>query len=275
MVRSTVVNFADVLSKQNIKLHLSTINTVKSVSDGVLQQWKVIFIYIYIIYIFFNVINILFEYLDLDCHSFLSTTLFIVYTDECSSPTPVTMDNVDTPAPVNVTKRKCVVRLRNENLDALGFTTPNTKSRAQSRGHLLFTHSPPKNDRPGRVYQLESDRLKSRVEQIDQNRVGKYGVVSSFRKIAYTPPKSLSRQIKSVRREIESELEATEPATTTPAPSVVKDPRPRSRGVYVSMIDPYMIGSTDLVEAMEFIQQVVSSVWKTITRWKCVWWTLA
>lgn len=190
------------------------------------------------------------------CHAVLYPS-FIIYTDEYLSPSSVTQNNVDTPSPADVAMRKCVVRLRNENLDALGFI-PSTKSRAHSRGYCLYAHSPSKDGRQGRVYMLGSDRLKLRVAQIDQNQVSKCGLVSPFRKIGYTPPKSLSRRNKSVRRKLENQLKA-KPATDTsaPTPSVTKDPQPHSRGVYVPMIDPYMIGSTDLAEVTEFVEQVV------------------
>ena len=181
-----------------------------------------------------------------------------MYIDECLSPSPVAQNSVDTPSPADVVMRKCVVRLRNENLDALGFI-PSTKSRVHSRGHLLFAHSPTKNGRQGRLYILGSDRLKLRVDQLDQNKVSKCGLVSPFRKIGYTPPKSLSRQNNPVRRKLENEMEKmTTTDTSAPAPtSVTKDPKPHSRGVYVPMIDPYMIGSTDLAEVMEFVEQIV------------------
>ena len=42
--------------------------------------------------------------------------------------------------------------------------------------------------------------------------------------------------------------------TTTPDES---HPKLRSHGVYVSVLDPYMMGSTDYAEAMEVVDQVV------------------
>ena len=75
-----------------------------------------------------------------------------------------------------------------------------------------------------------------------------------------TPPKH------STRRELAPELEkvllydvaasSTEIAVLS-AETTKPTPKPHTHGVYVPMMDPYMLGSTDYSEALEFIDHIV------------------
>ena len=55
---------------------------------------------------------------------------------------------------------------------------------------------------------------------------------------------------------MEVENAAGADATTSATNPDKSRPKPRSRGVYVSVLDPYMIGSTDYAETMEIVDQV-------------------
>ena len=160
---------------------------------------------------------------------------------------------------------ECNRRLRKCNLDALGFE-PSFKSNQVT----LLVHSPAKIDgSDGRTYVLGSDRLRARVEELDPHKkTTKYASVVPFRKIGLTPPKHARRRLdlEIVRVDVDVDTDTTRRVDTdtgvllsnsVPAPVVQPKPKAKAHGVYVPVLDPYMLGSTDYSEVLTFIEHVV------------------
>ena len=141
-----------------------------------------------------------------------------------------------------------------DNLDDLGFEpSPRTHKK------MFYVTSPEKFDgSSGRTYILGEDKLKRRVQELDKNNISKYAKVPQFRNIGLTPPKSACRRPKTSPSTNNADtVESTELPVADAANTSTDDPKPRSRGVYVPVVDPYMMGSTDYAEAIKFLAQVV------------------
>ena len=168
-----------------------------------------------------------------------------------------TSNDLTTPSPVSVSyEQQCRRKLREKNLDSLGF-----EASAKSNKKTLYVHSPAKIDgSDGRVYVLGSDRLRRRVQQLSKS--DEYGIVSPFRKIGLTPPKNPTRrtlELYDTAEELQQVLlyDAADASSKSSFAIIEKPPKPKSRTVYVPMLDPYMLGSTDYSEALEFLQHIV------------------
>ena len=206
--------------------------------------------------------------------------------DETLRPRHVTgHDHADfhTPSPAQVKKTpayyKCAQRLREMNLDDLGFEV---HEKTTSKSFLV--HSPCKQDgSAGRTYVLGSDRLRRRVTELDKDHgVAKCTPVAPYRGIGLSPPKKRSRRaLEPALQEVQlyNVVDSTEASSSftqvynavtsaqaassltqiynAVAPTEVSSSVKQSRGAYVPMLDPYMLGSTDYAEAMEFLQHVV------------------
>ena len=96
----------------------------------------------------------------------------------------------------------------------------------------------------------QTDCVALRVAELDKGHIVKCSPVKSFRNIGLTPPKS------STRRALEPALQEAKSGDVT-APSESASSIDTPRGIYEPMLDPYMLGSTDYAEALEFIQHVV------------------
>ena len=156
---------------------------------------------------------------------------------------------------------KCKRRLRDLDLDALGF-----EPALKSNGYNLFVHSPCKIDGSnGRVYVLGSDRLRARVAEIDPDNTSNYARKTSFKSIGLSPPKKARRRLNMsmcLDEEVADDqcvmlYDVTNASSVHTADTTQIKPKAKAHGVYVPVLDPYMLGSTDYSEALAFIEHVV------------------
>ena len=164
-------------------------------------------------------------------------------------------DDYDTPPTQNNSAfEKCTRRLRQLDLDTLGFE-PSSKS----NGCSLLVHSPCKIDGSnGRVYVLGSDRLRARVAELDPDNTSNYAPKTSFKNIGLSPPKNSRRRLEVADDHDQCVMlyDVTNSSPVLAAAATQSKPKPKAHGVYVPVLDPYMLGSTDYSEILAFIENL-------------------
>ena len=177
----------------------------------------------------------------------------------CATPDAASSDKFCTPpVPTNEKTKsrnsydECKRRLRMDNLDDIGF-----EASAKTTDKKFWVTSPEKFDgSSGRMYCLGSDRFKNRVQELDKNNIVKCEKVTAFKGIGYTPPKHFHRSDRD-DQSVNPSTDVVADNTSTDVSAVAPAPKPKSRGVYVPVVDPFMMGSTDYSEAMKFVESVV------------------